>query len=211
MARFPYVDGDQCQFAEYGCQKPTRFFGSDHIRSLAPVRCDRRTCSSLVEDPDGRGGVRRHKNHQGGHNRFIKTHLAYRFTPKLVEYVTGLSSLVMKSERRKQAKRWKNEIYAVQAPIVTHITQTLSVQSTFDAFSQADTARFPRWWGPGSSEAEDAFSRPWAEKILWLKPPFSQHDKVITKILDDRAHAVLILPEWPQKEFFNQAKALEVI
>ena len=66
MAGYPFVDCDQCQFADYGYQKPTRFFGSEHIRELAPVRCDQRTCPSLVEDPTGEGKIRRHVNRQGG-------------------------------------------------------------------------------------------------------------------------------------------------
>jgi hypothetical protein len=31
MAGFPYVDCDQCQFSDYGYQKPTRLFGTEHL------------------------------------------------------------------------------------------------------------------------------------------------------------------------------------
>ena len=44
MAKYPYVDCDQCQFADYGYRKPTRFFGSNHLTELSHVRCDQRTC-----------------------------------------------------------------------------------------------------------------------------------------------------------------------
>lgn len=142
LAKFPYVDCDQCQFSDFGYQKPTRFFGSDHLRSLASVRCDQRTCPSLVEDITGSGKVRKHKNSQGGNNGFVNKELAYRLPPRLVEYVTVLGSTLqknvsppesqvpksvpevtttvngkatlMKKKSRPRKKRWRQESYAVQ-------------------------------------------------------------------------------------------------
>ena len=51
MESFPRLDCDQCCFAEIGYQKPTRFFGSEHLPKLVPVLCDRRTCPSLLKTP----------------------------------------------------------------------------------------------------------------------------------------------------------------
>ena len=49
VENLPYTDHDYCQYAEWGYQKPTRFWGSEHIRSLQKKVCDGRTCTNLCE------------------------------------------------------------------------------------------------------------------------------------------------------------------
>jgi len=209
LQRLPHLDCDQCQFSDYGYQKPTRFFGSDHLRLLEPVLCDQRTCPSLVEDPDGLCRLRKHRNSQGGNAGYVHKFRAYRLPPKLVEYVTGLSG----PPERKCApagSHWRAQDYAVQRARVEEITAALGVAPTVDAFSTSNTARFARWWGPGSAESEDAFSKSWTDEFLWLNPPFALFHRVLAKVVQDRAHAVIIVPEWPNKSFFQHVKELEI-
>ena len=106
--------------------------------------------------------------------------------------------------------RWRSSQYAVQPSRVEEITTALEVVPTVDAFSEGGTARFPRWWGPGSPETTDAFSRPWTSEVLWVNPPFASYPKILEKIVEDRAHAVLIMPEWHKQDFFHKAKNLEI-
>ena len=89
MKGFPHVDCDHCQFSDYGYQKPTRFFGSDHLLKIPSVECKQETCKYLVEIP-GREGHRPHINRQGGKHGCVKREKAYRIPPAMVEYVTGL-------------------------------------------------------------------------------------------------------------------------
>ena len=84
VQHLPFVDCDQCQFADYGYQKPTRIWGSDHIRGIAHRRCDGRTCAALLP------GQRRHRLRQGGKQGRVIRQLAYRLPPRLIEYVLGL-------------------------------------------------------------------------------------------------------------------------
>ena len=84
------------------------------------------------------------------------------------------------------------------------------MEPTVDGFSQKETARLERWWGPGSSEAEDAFSRSWSNEVVWANPPFSLLHKVLVKVVDDKAHAIVVMPEWRTHSFFRLAKDLEV-
>ena len=209
MAGYAYVDCDQCQFSDYGYQKPTRFFGSEHLRLLEPVLCDQRTCSSLVDDPENPRRRRRHKNRLGGNNGYVQKELAYRLPPSLVEYVSGLSGL---PERKcgPAGSLWRSQDYAVQPERVRLIVEKLQVQPTVDAFSAEKTARFERFWGPGSSEAADAFTQSWSSEVLWANPPFALLHKVLAKVIKDEAHAVVVLPEWPNKSFFALAKKLEI-
>ncbi len=72
-----------------------------------------------------------------------------------------------------------------------------------DGFAQEGTAKCPRWWGPGSPHGEDAFSQSWNGENLWLNPPFSLLDRLVQKIRDDQAHAILVIPEWRLSKFFK--------
>ena len=137
MGGYPYVDCDQCQFGDYGYQKPTRFFGSDRLRFLESVRCDQRTCPWLEEDPEGSRRRRRHINHQGGHNGFVQKELAYRLPPTLVEYVS-----VLADRPDPRCKPRGNLDYAVQRGKVLQIVETLMVEPSVDAFRTASTPRF---------------------------------------------------------------------
>ena len=53
----PYVDVDYCRFEDCGYQKPTRFYGSEHLLELSPMLCDRRNCPGLVRDRPPRPGL----------------------------------------------------------------------------------------------------------------------------------------------------------
>jgi hypothetical protein len=72
------------------------------------------------------------------------------------------------------------------------------------------TCRMARWWGPDSPECQDAFLTDWSREVLWLNPPFTKYAQVVDKVIKDRTHAVVILPEWPRQKWYHQAKALEV-
>ena len=45
---------------------------------------------------------------------------------------------------------------------------------------------------------------------MWMNPPYRDWDDVIEKIKKDRAHAVLILPQWPVRPWSKVAKAMQV-
>ena len=70
-------------------------------------------------------------------------------------------SAVMTLKTSPRGEKWRHQTYAVQKTVVEKILQDLDVQSTVGAFSVEGTARISRWWGPGSPEAEDAFSQGW--------------------------------------------------
>ncbi len=43
---------------------------------------------------------------------------------------------------------------------------------------------------------EDAFTQDWGKCDLWLHPPFSRLKEVVDKPARDRAHALLVVPDW---------------
>ena len=91
MQSHPYLDCDHCQFEVLGYQKPTRFFGSKHLLDLAPVKCDGRSCPSLVEVDQDTHKRRAHKMPMGGHQGCVKREVAYHIPEKLVLYACGLA------------------------------------------------------------------------------------------------------------------------
>ena len=104
----PFVDCDHCRFEDRGYQKPTRFFGSQHLAALKPVLCDRKTCPGLVPPEEGKPGKQRgHRKRLGGNRGCAKKETTYYIPPELVEYVSGLGAhfLDLDQQEKKGSKR----------------------------------------------------------------------------------------------------------
>ena len=88
----PYVDVDYCYFEDCGYQKPTRFYGSDHVLQLDSVFCDKHACPGLVRDrPWKPGRSYRHRWHKGGGTGHVHRETAYHIPRGVIEYVSGLA------------------------------------------------------------------------------------------------------------------------
>jgi hypothetical protein len=61
-----------------------------------------------------------------------------------------------------------------------------------DAFATAKNARLESFW----TEKENAFSKNWNGKCLWLNPPWTKLSEVVEKIISERASGILICPKW---------------
>jgi hypothetical protein len=83
------------------------------------------------------------------------------------------------------------------------VIQFFGVQPVVDAFATASNTKLPRFWSrflDPHAEAVNAFDRSWNPTAvggwLYLNPPFSLLPRVIAKIIQDRAKALLVVPEW---------------
>ena len=85
MDGIPFTDHDYCQYTDWGYKKPTRFWGSEHIRLLTSCLCDGKTCPNLKEDGKG------HFERLGGNNMKATKEDKYRIPATLIEYVSGLT------------------------------------------------------------------------------------------------------------------------
>ena len=84
MENIAFTDHDYFQYAKWGYQKPTRFWGSEHIRSLKSKCCDGRTCANL------RAGKRGHLERLGGRHMKSTRKDKYRIPEPLIEYLCRL-------------------------------------------------------------------------------------------------------------------------
>lgn len=59
----------------------------------------------------------------------------------------------------------------------------------------------------------NAFTVNWGSVVIYAFPPFNCISKVFQKICFDKAHGILIVPNWPNQPWYNQVMeaALKVI
>ena len=86
MDGLPFVDVDYCRFVDWGYQKPTRIWGSHHVRNLAPRLCNPSTCPLVVDRPDGTHG---HWGHLGANHMKVTPREKGRIPAGLVRYLLG--------------------------------------------------------------------------------------------------------------------------
>jgi hypothetical protein len=83
MAGIPYTDVDYCQYSDWGYQKPTRIWGSPHVRGFVPKTCDLKACPNLARDQRGRTKGH-HKVRLSSPTQNLPPHLKYRIPEALV-------------------------------------------------------------------------------------------------------------------------------
>lgn len=84
---------------------------------------------------------------------------------------------------------------------------------TVDAAANADNTKCPRWFGPGSSDRDDALAgKPWTYRkgAYWLNPPYSlaydfvQRAAQEIKTMEDCAIIAMLLPSRTDTKWFHQ-------
>jgi hypothetical protein len=102
------------------------------------------------------------------------------------------------------------ELYRLRPHLVARALKNTRVDPQIDAFSLERTKQCARWWGPDSSEGKDAFQQCWSNDILWCNPPYSQMQRVVTKLRRDRAHCLLVTPEWSSRAWWQELQAMVI-
>ena len=96
---------------------------------------------------------------------------------------------------------WITDDYAVRTDLVQEVIDKFGVGTpTIDTFASDMNTRFPRKW----TKTIDAFAQDWSkERLLWINPPFNKIDRVIKKIKEEKAKAIMIVPRWEHQKWWS--------
>ena len=110
--------------------------------------------------------------------------------------------------QRPKPKRWVSHDYAVREDLVQTIVDAFGGNvPSVDAFASKENRRFPKFW----DTKKNAFKQDWGkERLLWINPPFETLEEVANKIVVDNAKAIVVVPEWPHRRWWNKLQDIKV-
>src|SRR5512133_1025768 len=93
VAGLSYTDADYCRYADWGYQKPTRFWGSPEVTALTLKLCDGRTCPNLKQPLTTTKGTQRAKHLMtlSSPHQNLSRNLKYRIPPSLILILGGFT------------------------------------------------------------------------------------------------------------------------
>ena len=103
-------------------------------------------------------------------------------------------------------KKWKSVCYRVvdkwRDILVDYFERNHNFRPQVDAFANKTNKRFPKFY-------DDAWSEDWSEP-LWINPPFDVFPRVVQKLKQSGAKAILIVPNWPRQEWFKDIMDISI-
>ena len=104
------------------------------------------------------------------------------------------------------SKKWKSVCYRVvdkwRDILVDCFEKNHNFRPEVDAFANKKNKRFPKFY-------DDAWSEDWSEP-LWINPPFDVFPRVVQKLKQSGAKAILIVPNWPRQEWFKDIMDISI-
>ena len=115
------------------------------------------------------------------------------------DYSRELECLRRDSQPRRPS-RWHSSSYRVidkwRDTICEYFYEHHSFWPQYDAFANRENKRFDKHF-------RDAWTHKW-DKKLWINPPFHLIQQVIHKIKQDKTQAILVVPLWDDKPWFQE-------
>ena len=116
-----------------------------------------------------------------------------------VEYSRELECLRRDSQPRRPS-RWHSSSYRVvdrvRDAICEYFYEHHSLTPQYDAFANRENKRFDNYF-------RHAWTQKW-DKKLWIDPPVHLIQQVIHKIKQDKTQAILVVPLWDDKPWFQE-------
>ena len=113
---------------------------------------------------------------------------------------------------KRRSHYWITQRYAVKPEKVDEILKIFQVEPTVDTFADEGHHVLPRWWGSNGEKA-DAWNETWnfsVQGYLWMNPPFDDLGRVVDKLVQDQAKAILVCPHWPRDKWWKRVQDLVV-
>ena len=125
-------------------------------------------------------------------------------------YLPGTSNITADRESREKnhSLEWMLNKQLLQIAL-----QQLRFQPDIDLFASRVNNQFVRYaaYRPDPNAiAVDAFTMQWTDLKFYAFPPFSVVSKVLSKICQEKAEGIVVLPNWPTQSWFAKAKQMLV-
>ncbi len=125
-------------------------------------------------------------------------------------HIPGILNVKADKESRKNFTRTE---WMITSETFDFIVGSLGVNPTIDLFASRINNKLPCFasYRPDpDAEFINAFSFSWSDMCFYAFPPFICIDKVLQKIMKDRATGILIVPDWPNQPWYNRYMELIV-
>ena len=103
-------------------------------------------------------------------------------------------------------KKWKSVCYRVvdkwRDILVDYFERNHNFRPQVDPFANKKNKRFLKFY-------DDAWSEDWSEP-LWINPPFDVFPRVVQKLKQSGAKAILIVPTWPIQSWFKDIMDISI-
>ena len=86
--------------------------------------------------------------------------------------------------------------------LVDYFERNHNFRPQVDAFADKKNKRFPKFY-------DDAWSEDWSEP-LWINPPLDVFPRVVQKLKQSGAKAILIVPNWPRQSWFKDIMDISI-
>jgi hypothetical protein len=116
------------------------------------------------------------------------------------------------ADRESQATDHSLE-WMLDKDILNNALRQLKYVPQIDLFGSRVNYQFPQYvsYRPDpNAVAIDAFTIQWTELKFYAFPPFSVVSKVLSKIYQEKAEGIVVLPNWPTQNWFAKAMQMQV-
>lgn len=122
-----------------------------------------------------------------------------------VAHIPGKHNLIadFESRRNQRESEWK-----LDNRVLLNALQGLDFRPDIDLFASRINHQLPKYvsYRPDPKAfATDAFSLQWSELKFYAFPPFSVIPAVLSKVQNEKALGVCVLPEWPTQAWYPKA------
>ena len=119
-------------------------------------------------------------------------------------YIPGVNNVEADAGSRvfRDETEWTLDIECYQI-----LCRELAFTPSWDLFASRLNCKeqfYCSWRPDPSCTHHDAFSISWSGKPFWAFPPFPLIARVLTKIVEDKATGIVMVPYWPTKPWFSK-------
>lgn len=124
-------------------------------------------------------------------------------------YIASRDNTIADSESRvlETGLEWELNDYAFREICIAFGKPDIDL---FATKSNSKCSKYASWLPDPGSMFIDAFTISWTDLWFYAFPPFSLVNRVIRKIINDRAKGIIVVPKWPMQPWYPEFERLTV-